>query len=62
MEILPAYSSKVGGTGEGNDEFGLTEYLLYGSKSSLTCSKILQHGVDASEQGVRRILIALGRV
>jgi hypothetical protein len=46
LVILPAEScsSKAGGTGEGNDQFGLRNIFVHTSKC-LT-SKILRHGAD----------------
>jgi hypothetical protein len=56
-------SSRVGRTGEGNDEFCLTKYLFHTSKGSLTCHKFLRDGADSftfpPKEGVLQIFIAL---
>jgi hypothetical protein len=45
LVILPA-ESKAGGTGKGNDEFGLRSIFVYTSKGFLTCCKIVRHGAS----------------
>jgi hypothetical protein len=47
LAILPSESSisKAGETGKYNYKFCLTKYVFYTSKGSLTCCKILRHGV-----------------
>jgi hypothetical protein len=62
LAIPPAEScsSKSGGTGRRNDEFGLTKYLFHTSKGFVTFRKILRHGANGfsspSKKGVLRTL------
>jgi hypothetical protein len=65
LEILAAdsSSSKVGGTGEGNHEFGLAKYFCSYLKVIFTCREILRNGTSGftspPKEGVLRIFMAL---
>jgi hypothetical protein len=64
LTVLPAVSSsnKAGGTGEGNDKFGLSIFV-HTMQVSLTCRKLLRHGAgdftSPPKKGVLKIFIAL---
>jgi hypothetical protein len=65
LTIRPAElpSSKVGWTGEGNDELSLSCISVHTSNWHLTCRKILRHGADGftspQKEDVLRILSPL---